>query len=206
MHLSNAVLLVLNLPLVGLFIDILRIPYARLFPLILVLCVLGVNAIDQSVIEVWIMAIMGAARYVLRSLEFETAPIVPGSSSRTPRGRPSSGGADGARGSGSRRTSMRERCVVVACLMAAFGAEAHAAEPARLTCEQLYAVMETVVQYRDQGYSLQQVLNALKGSDIEARLGAADVQVLRKSATAVYLGNASAEEVALACRQALTGK
>jgi putative tricarboxylic transport membrane protein len=78
MYVGNAVLLVLNLPMIGLFINILRIPYAYLYPLILVLCVLGVYAINQSVIDIWIMAIMGAAGYLLRKLDFETAPIVLG--------------------------------------------------------------------------------------------------------------------------------
>jgi putative tricarboxylic transport membrane protein len=78
MYVGNTVLLILNLPMIGLFINILRIPYAYLYPLILVLCVLGVYAINQSVIDIWIMAIMGGLGYVLRKLDFETAPIVLG--------------------------------------------------------------------------------------------------------------------------------
>src|SRR5690606_17175606 len=78
MYVGNAVLLILNLPMIGLFINILRIPYVYLYPIILVLCVLGVYAINQSVIDIWVMAIMGAAGYVLRKLDFETAPIVLG--------------------------------------------------------------------------------------------------------------------------------
>ena len=99
---------------------------------------------------------------------------------------------------------MRERYFVAACMVLALGAEAAAAAtPAKLSCEQLHAVMESVVQFRDQGYSLQQILN---GGEIEGKLSADDVQVLRKAAAAVYLGNASVEEIALACKQALTGK
>jgi putative tricarboxylic transport membrane protein len=78
MYVGNTVLLILNLPMIGLFINILRIPYAYMYPLILVLCVLGVYAINQSVIDIWIMAIMGALGFVLRKLDFETAPIVLG--------------------------------------------------------------------------------------------------------------------------------
>jgi putative tricarboxylic transport membrane protein len=78
MYVGNTVLLILNLPMIGLFINILRIPYAYLYPLILVLCVLGVYAINQSVIDIWIMAIMGGLGYILRKLDFETAPIVLG--------------------------------------------------------------------------------------------------------------------------------
>lgn len=71
-----------------------------------------------------------------------------------------------------------------------------------LSCEQLYAVAQSAVEFRDQGYSLQQVLAGLKGGELEAKLSADEIQVLRKAVTAVYLGNASAEEIALACRQA----
>jgi putative tricarboxylic transport membrane protein len=78
MYVGNAVLLILNLPMIGLFINILRIPYCYLYPLILVLCVLGVYALNQSVIDVWIMAIMGALGYLARKFDFETAPIVLG--------------------------------------------------------------------------------------------------------------------------------
>ncbi len=78
MYVGNVVLLVLNLPMIGLFINVLRIPFPYLYPLILVLCVLGVYSINQSVIDVWIMIAMGALGYVLRKLDFETAPIVLG--------------------------------------------------------------------------------------------------------------------------------
>jgi len=78
MYVGNVVLLILNLPMIGLFINILRIPYQYLYPLILMFCVLGVYAINQSVVDVWIMIIMGLLGYGLRKLEFETAPIVLG--------------------------------------------------------------------------------------------------------------------------------
>jgi putative tricarboxylic transport membrane protein len=78
MYVGNVVLLILNLPMIGLFINILRIPYRYLYPLILMFCVLGVYATNQSVVDVWIMILMGLAGYWLRKLEFETAPIVLG--------------------------------------------------------------------------------------------------------------------------------
>jgi putative tricarboxylic transport membrane protein len=78
MYVGNLVLLVLNLPLVGLFVNLLRVPYAVLYPSILVFCVLGVYAVNGSVVDVWIMLIMGVLGYVLRKLSFETAPIVLG--------------------------------------------------------------------------------------------------------------------------------
>lgn len=78
MYVGNLVLLVLNLPLVGLFVNLLRIPYAYLYPAILVFCVLGVYSVNSSVVDVWIMTAMGALGYLLRKFEFEVAPIVLG--------------------------------------------------------------------------------------------------------------------------------
>jgi putative tricarboxylic transport membrane protein len=78
MYVGNVVLLILNLPMIGLFINILRIPYQYLYPMILMFCLLGVYSINQSVVDVWIMIVMGLLGYWLRKLDFETAPIVLG--------------------------------------------------------------------------------------------------------------------------------
>lgn len=78
MYVGNLVLLILNLPLVGLFATLLRIPYRILYPLIVAFCVLGVYAVNGSVVEVWIMAVMGLAGWVLRKLDYEPAPLVIG--------------------------------------------------------------------------------------------------------------------------------
>jgi putative tricarboxylic transport membrane protein len=78
MYVGNLVLLILNLPLVGLFVNILRVPYPYLYPAILVFSMLGVYAVNGSVIDVWIMVVMGVLGWLLRKLDFETAPIVLG--------------------------------------------------------------------------------------------------------------------------------
>jgi putative tricarboxylic transport membrane protein len=78
MYVGNVMLLVLNLPLVGLFVNLLRIPYPVLYPLVLVFAVLGVYAVNGSVVDVWIMAATGVAGYLLRKLGFELAPVVLG--------------------------------------------------------------------------------------------------------------------------------
>jgi putative tricarboxylic transport membrane protein len=78
MYVGNLVLLILNLPLVGMFVNILRVPYPLLYPSIVLFCILGVYAVNASVVEVWIMLAMGALGYVLRKLDFEPAPIVLG--------------------------------------------------------------------------------------------------------------------------------
>jgi len=78
MYVGNVVLLILNLPLVGIFVNVLRVPYPLLYPAILIFCVLGVYAVNGSAVDVGIMTAMGALGYVLRKFDFETAPVVLG--------------------------------------------------------------------------------------------------------------------------------
>ena len=78
MYVGNLMLLALNLPMVGIFVNVLRIPYSFLYPSIIMFCVVGVYAVNGSVVDVWIALIMGALGYILRKLGFETAPIVLG--------------------------------------------------------------------------------------------------------------------------------
>ena len=78
MYVGNLMLLILNLPLVGLFVNVLRVPYALLYPAIIVFCVLGVYAVNGSMVDVWIAVTMGVLGWLLRTLRFETAPIVLG--------------------------------------------------------------------------------------------------------------------------------
>ena len=78
MYVGNLMLLALNLPMVGLFVNVLRIPYSFLYPSIIMFCVVGVYAVNGSVVDVWIALAMGALGYLLRKLGFETAPIVLG--------------------------------------------------------------------------------------------------------------------------------
>jgi putative tricarboxylic transport membrane protein len=78
MYVGNVILLILNLPLVGLFVNLLRVPYPFMYPIILVCSILGVYAVNSSVVDVWIMLGTGVLGYVLRKLDFETAPIVLG--------------------------------------------------------------------------------------------------------------------------------
>ena len=78
MYVGNLILLILNLPLVGIFVNFLRIPYRILYPTILMFCVVGVYAVNTSVVDVGIMTVMGLLGYVLRKMDFEIAPIVLG--------------------------------------------------------------------------------------------------------------------------------
>ena len=78
MYVGNLVLLLLNLPLVGIFVNFLRIPYRILYPTILMFCIIGVYAVNTSFVDVGIMSIMGLLGYLLRKFDFETAPVVLG--------------------------------------------------------------------------------------------------------------------------------
>jgi putative tricarboxylic transport membrane protein len=78
MYVGNLMLLALNLPLVGIFVSVLRIPYGYLYPLIIMFCIVGVYEVNHSIVDVWIMLIMGALGYALRKFDFDPAPLVLG--------------------------------------------------------------------------------------------------------------------------------
>jgi putative tricarboxylic transport membrane protein len=76
MYIGNVMLLILNLPLVGLFVNLLRVPYHYLFPAILLICFVGVYSVNLSSTDLWIMAIFGVIGYLLRKVAFDPSPIV----------------------------------------------------------------------------------------------------------------------------------
>jgi len=78
MYVGNVVLLILNLPMVGLFVNLLRIPYAYLYPGILCFCILGTYSVSSSVVDVWILLAMGGIGYLLRKFGFDLAPVALG--------------------------------------------------------------------------------------------------------------------------------
>jgi putative tricarboxylic transport membrane protein len=75
---GNILLLVLNLPLVGLWAKILDVPYQYICVGTLLFCILGAYSINQSVFDIWVMLLFGIIGYVLRKLEFPLAPAVLG--------------------------------------------------------------------------------------------------------------------------------
>jgi len=76
MYVGNIMLLVLNLPLIGLWVQLLRVPYALLFPLILYICLIGAYVINNSVIDVALMLLFGVVGYLMRKFDYEPAPMV----------------------------------------------------------------------------------------------------------------------------------
>ena len=61
MYIGNAILLILNLPLVGMFVNLLRIPYTWLVPIILIISIIGVYSVNFSSADIWIMVMSGGA-------------------------------------------------------------------------------------------------------------------------------------------------
>jgi putative tricarboxylic transport membrane protein len=78
MWVGNLMLLVLNLPLVGLWIRLLAVPYRLLFPAIFVFCCIGAYAVDNKIFDVYELAALSAVGYVLLKLDCEPAPMVLG--------------------------------------------------------------------------------------------------------------------------------
>jgi putative tricarboxylic transport membrane protein len=78
MYVSNAVLLVLNLPLVGLFVQILKTPERYLYPLIIVICVIGVYAVGRSRVDLTLMILLGALGYYMRHNDYPLGPAILG--------------------------------------------------------------------------------------------------------------------------------
>jgi putative tricarboxylic transport membrane protein len=78
MWIGNLMLLVINLPLVGLWIRLVRAPYRLLFPAIVLFCCIGIYSVNNSPSEVVMVAIFGFLGYLLMKLQFEPAPLILG--------------------------------------------------------------------------------------------------------------------------------
>jgi len=76
MYVGNIMLLALNLPLIGMWVKILKVPYTILFPLILLFCLIGVYSVNNSIIDIYVMILFGIVGYVMQKFGFEPAPLV----------------------------------------------------------------------------------------------------------------------------------
>jgi putative tricarboxylic transport membrane protein len=76
MYIGNAFLLILNLPLIPLWVMILRVPYMILYPLILLFCLIGAYTLNNNVGDVIIMSIFGVVGFLMKKFKFEPAPLV----------------------------------------------------------------------------------------------------------------------------------
>lgn len=75
MYVGNAMLLALNLPLIGMWVKVLKVPYVILFPLILLFCLIGVYSINNSVFDIYLMILFGVVGYLMQKFRFEPAPL-----------------------------------------------------------------------------------------------------------------------------------
>ena len=78
MWLGNAMLVLLNLPLIGMWVRMLMVPYHLMYPAILAFCCIGVYSVNNNAFDVYAMALFGLLGYVLVRLNFEPAPLLLG--------------------------------------------------------------------------------------------------------------------------------
>jgi putative tricarboxylic transport membrane protein len=78
MWLGNLMLIVLNLPLIGVWVSLLRVPYRLMFPAIVLFCCIGTYSITNSVFDVWVMLLFGVLGVFFHKVGAEPAPFVLG--------------------------------------------------------------------------------------------------------------------------------
>jgi putative tricarboxylic transport membrane protein len=78
MYVGNAMLIILNLPLIPIWVRFLKIPYGILFPLIIMFCLIGAYSERGLAFDVALVVGFGAAGYLMRKFEYEIAPLVLG--------------------------------------------------------------------------------------------------------------------------------
>jgi len=76
MYLGNGMLLLMNLPLIGIWVRVLKVPFRILFPLILLFCLIGCYSLNNSVFDILVMIVSGVMGYLLRKFEYEEAPLL----------------------------------------------------------------------------------------------------------------------------------
>ena len=76
MYIGNVMLLILNLPLIGLFVRLLYIPQGILYPLIVAISAIGAYAINGSTVDLWLILIFGIVGYVFGKVDIPVAPLV----------------------------------------------------------------------------------------------------------------------------------
>jgi len=69
-------LVILNMPLISLWVRLLRVPYKVLMPLIITISAVGVFATDNNVFDMWVMFFFGVVGYIMRKMDYPPAPMV----------------------------------------------------------------------------------------------------------------------------------
>jgi putative tricarboxylic transport membrane protein len=78
MYVGNVMLLILNIPMIPLFAQILRLPVAVLYPLIFGISIVGVYSVSGSLFDVWMLSAFGLLGYLMRKLDYPSAPLILG--------------------------------------------------------------------------------------------------------------------------------
>jgi putative tricarboxylic transport membrane protein len=76
MYIGNAMLLVLNLPLIPMWVKVLKVPYYLLYPLILLFCLIGAYSLDNTVADVIIMLVFGILGFLMKKFRYDGAPMI----------------------------------------------------------------------------------------------------------------------------------
>lgn len=76
MYIGNIMLLILNLPLIPVWVKVLKVPYRILFPLILLFCVIGAYSCNNRIFDIVLMTIFGIVGYLFRKFDYECAPLI----------------------------------------------------------------------------------------------------------------------------------
>lgn len=76
MYIGNGILLLLNLPLIGLWVKVLKVPYFLLYPLILLFCLIGAYSIQNSIGDVIIMLTFGMLGFLMKKFRYDGAPMI----------------------------------------------------------------------------------------------------------------------------------
>jgi putative tricarboxylic transport membrane protein len=76
MYIGNVMLLILNLPMVGLWVQLLRVPYSILAPIIVLFCCVGVYSLRNTVFDIYVMGIFGVIGYIMRKVRLDPGPMI----------------------------------------------------------------------------------------------------------------------------------
>ena len=76
MYIGNIMLLALNLPLIGMWVQLLKVPYSYLFPFLFLFCLLGAFSIKNSVFDIGTMIFFGVLGFVMKKFKYEPAPLI----------------------------------------------------------------------------------------------------------------------------------
>jgi putative tricarboxylic transport membrane protein len=76
LYLGNFLLLILNLPLIGIWVKLLKVPYKLLFPLILLFCLIGAYTLNDLSFDLYVMIFFGVVGWIMRKFGYEAAPLI----------------------------------------------------------------------------------------------------------------------------------